>query len=792
MKKILFLAVLLLAATQAFAGQVSLTQAQAKAMHFLQSNNANRLNGAPVSNLKLLYAETGEARMATPAYYIFNADNSFIIVAGDDRAEEILAYGEGTLDMNTIPENMKFWLSYYAKQIEYLQQNPDLKVRKPALRDGVDIEPMIEAMWDQGAPYYNQCPGASGTHAMTGCATTSLAQVFYFWKSPTTPTPVIPGYTTRNKQFTLQELPSVTFNWANMLPTYWYGQYNDANATAVAQLMRYIGQAEEMNYGVDGSDAWEDDIARACDLLGYQEAVPVYKSTINFDTDEETTYINDEDWLAEILGELQAGRPMVFCAFDYVNANHNYVGHAFNVDGYRASDGHFHINWGWSGTGNGFFAMNEFANQGANYHMGQRIVKNIYPSVAQVPTIIMDPAQLNMDTRVGRPVTKMFTVKGKLLTDDITLTLNDPDGAFAISTTTLTPEEYGYYKWIIVTYDPDAVGNHSATVTLSSPGAEDKVITLNGTADMAIADPVMLPVDPSAITLTSFRADWTDETPDANITSYTLDVELKPTYYLVGEADWSNVSEAGFSAVTANAANYFPAGWSFAGNDLWAEDGCISISGNFSFTSPTYNLVDEKKATVVFTAKSGYAASSVTVSTSVDEKVVSITDRSFTQFTVVLDCADLDKVTITNKSGNPYFLNMQIYAGQEEASKLRATESGNETHRTITGITDKSYKVTGLSAGGTFFYKVKAHYIDNTESEWSNIEQVTLSGDAHVYELGDVNHDGFVTVTDVTALINALMANAEPCPICSDINGDEAVNVTDVIMLINMIMSSTN
>ena len=88
MKKILFLAVLLLAATQAFAGQVSLTQAQAKAMHFLQSNNLNRLNGAPVSNLKLLYAETGEARMATPAYYIFNADNSFIIVAGDDRAED--------------------------------------------------------------------------------------------------------------------------------------------------------------------------------------------------------------------------------------------------------------------------------------------------------------------------------------------------------------------------------------------------------------------------------------------------------------------------------------------------------------------------------------------------------------------------------------------------------------------------------------------------------------------------------------------------------------------------------
>ena len=30
------------------------------------------------------------------------------------------------------------------------------------------------------------------------------------------------------------------------------------------------------------------------------------------------------------------------------------------------------------------------------------------------------------------------------------------------------------------------------------------------------------------------------------------------------------------------------------------------------------------------------------------------------------------------------------------------------------------------TAEGTFLYKVKAIYIDGTESEWSNIEEVTL------------------------------------------------------------------
>lgn len=794
MKKILLLALLALMSMQSWAAPVGVSAAQAKAQRFLTAQVSRGKFMAPAARNVKLGVTMPTTESNTPALYIFNSDGAFVIVAADDRAQEILGYGDGCInDLESMPSNMRFWLEYYGRQMDFLMSHPDLKVSKPVIRDAVDIEPMLEAMWDQGSPYYNQCPAAGGTHAMTGCACTSLAQVFYHWKFPTDPTPVVPGYTTRNGSFTLQELPSITFDWNNMLPTYRFGQYESVNATAVAQLMRYIGQAEEMNYAVNGSDAWEDDIARACDMFGYQNAVPVYKSTINFDTGEETTYINDEDWSAMILEELQAGRPMVFCAFDYVNANNNYVGHAFNVDGYRASDGMFHINWGWSGTGNGHFALNAFANQGANYHLGQRIVKNIYPSIAQGPTIIADPGQLNLQSRVGKAVTATFTVKGKLLTDDITLTLNDPDGVFALNTTSLTPEECGYYKWITVTYEPDAVGNHSATVTLSSPGAEDKVITLNGSADIAIADPVMQPAVESAITLTSFRADWTDETPAENVDSYTLEVELKPSFYLLEEADWSNVPEGSFSAETANAANYFPAGWSFAGADLWAEDGCISINGNFSFSTLTHNLADEKKATVILAAKTGYNSSSFTVSTSVDEEEITVSDRTFTQHVVVLDCADLDNVTVTNKSGNPYLLNMQVFAGQEEGAKLRASEEGNDTHRIITGITNKSYTVQNLLAGGTFRYKVKTLYTDGTESPWSNLQQVTLVDNGptpDTHEPGDVNHDGEVNISDAITLISYILNDGgDICTICANVNGDDEVNITDAIDLITIVLN---
>ena len=798
MKKILILATLLLAAIPVFARQVDLATAQEKAQQFLMSKTTHGRLMTATPRVKWVHSERNTNSAELVAYYIVNTDNGFVIVSGDDRAQEVLAYGEGTVDLNTMPENMKFWLDYYRTQMEYLQAHPGLVVEKPVIKRTQTVEPMLEAKWDQGSPYYGQCPRDGDTRALTGCACTSLSQVFYYWQYPTDPTPVVPGYTTRNGKFTLEALPSVTFDWDNMLPTYRIGSYNNANANAVAQLMRYIGQAEEMNYDKAGSDAWEDDIVRACELFGYEDAVAVYKATMNFETGEETTYINDEDWKNLMIEELLAGRPMVFCAFDYSNVYESYSGHAFNVDGYDATNGLFSINWGWSGVGNGHFAMNAFSNQGANYHLGQRIVKNIHPSVAVVPTIKVNPAELAMQTRLGEPVTATFTVKGKLLTDGITLTLNDANGVFALDATAVTVAEAKDGKVITVTYDPNAVGEQQATVTLSSPGAEDVVVTLNGTAapaPLVVYDPVMLPANENYITLTSFRADWTDETVDENVLSYTLEVSTKPNYVLLEEVDWSNTNES-FSAQTDNAARYFPSGWTFAGSDLWAEDGFISINGNASFSTPTYDLADAEKLTVVFTGKGSYQTAAVTVSTSVDSKEIPMAYGAFSQYVVVLNCAETDQVTIATKSGNPAFLNMQIYAGEVPAPQMRATEEGDATWRTITGITDKFYTVTGLTEGGSFLYKVKAHYSDGTESQWSNEEAVTLSGDAptpHEYTAGDVNHDGFLKINDVTTLIYYLLNGGDDlCLTCADVNGDTKITINDVTALINILLSSSN
>ena len=121
-----------------------------------------------------------------------------------------------------------------------------------------------------------------------------------------------------------------------------------------------------------------------------------------------------------------------------------------------------------------------------------------------------------------------------------------------------------------------------------------------------------------------------------------------------------------------------------------------------------------------------------------------------------------------------------------------AQETGDENSRLITGITDKFYTVENLTAAGTFLYRVKALYLDGTESDWSNIEEVTLFENGHGYELGDVNHDGVVNIKDVTDLIDSLLGTGEVCEICSDVKADGTINIADVTSLIDQLLENDN
>jgi len=799
MKKIFFFLMAAIAAFSMWAAPVDEATAAKLAEDFLsKGRQAGKLMMPNGSMLQLKKAEPSRIVGADAVYYIYTAGNSYVIVAGDDRAEQILAYGDYELDIKKMPPGMMDMLAQYRDEIEYLQRNPALKVNpiaspqdSPLLR-AASVDPLLTCNWDQSAPFWNEC-NFGGYQCFTGCAATSAAMVFYYWKYPYGPVPALPGYEsqinysyTGSVSYDHDPMPSMTFDWDNMIDDY-SGSYTDEQGAAVAALMHYIGHAERLVYGTGaagGSGVSVDSVGNVRDaflMCGYDpETIRLVKKTSAYDGG--TTLYTDAEWAAILQEEIFAKRPVVFCA---VSASGG--GHAFNVDGYDSNTNKYHVNFGWSGNYNDWYALNAFSGNGSTYSVYQQMVIGIQPPV-QGPAIKVTPAKLSMEAFVDQNTTATVVVRGQELSSAITATLNDENGYFSIDISSVAPDEQG--EAITVTYAPKAVGTHTATLTLTNAEAEAKVVDISGTATLDTHRPMMLPADSAAINLTSFRADWTDLTADKYVDSYTLLVGTNPAPMLLVDVDFSNLPSG--SNVASDPGPYLPEGWTFEGSELWLDGGCLSLGSNSHLVTPQFDMTGYKKATVIVRAKNdNYYASSATlaVETSVDI-LTTKTWGEYLDYTFVLDC---DKNEQFKVGSNLYYCDIEsikIYAGELDEPALREiVEEGDTTSRLITGITDKSYVISGLEAGSTLYYRVKALYTDGTESDWSNTEQVTLFENTPACELGDVNHDGKVSIQDVTALINMLLSQADYDP-AGDCKQDGQLTIQDVTALINMLLTN--
>lgn len=775
---------------QVTASNVDLATAQGAAQRFLMNKAAKGRFMTSAPAVKWTHQAKNSTNAALTAYYVVNTEAGYAIVAGDSRAREILAYGEGQIQsMNDLPDAVQYFLDIYQKQMEYLQAHPGLMVQKTANRGGISVEPLLTTAWAQDKPYNLKTPKkgyGSNPYCKVGCSAVSLAQVMNYWKYPEK-SPALPGYTTETHGYVMDPLPEYTFQWDRMRDTYptsesGIDQMSQEDKDAISWLMLYTGYAMNMDYATDQSGAEYDEIDQAIRTFGFTG----YSMEMKWDYDDGTVNYTEEQWAELIQSELVAGRPLVYCAFDMQSDSAAIAGHAFNVDGYNAENDTYHVNFGMSADKNGYFALDAFTvdNGMTVYNFYPLLFAGLQkPTGPAAPRMIVSPSTLNMECYAGEDTTATFTVAGLDLTGDITLTVNDANNVFTTDVATIALADASS-KTITVTYAPEAVGTHEATITLSSAGAEDVTVTLKGTATKAPVvkyDPVMQPA--TDINLNSFRAVWTDQTAEG-VASYTLDVKEKQAGApeLLAEVDWSNVPSSG------NADAYLPEGWTVGPYSIYCEGDGVSITSDSYIKTNTLDIGTDK-VTVVFKAKNYYShsVSTLTVKTSKDQKQFDLTQQ-FDEYTVVLDCNESDQIEFFANANYPTIQSIQIYAGELQAPALRANVTGDASHYVITGITDKYYDVKNLNNEGTYVYKVKAIYTDGTESKWSNAETVTLQAGGQTYAQGDVNMDGSVNISDVTDLIDMLLSdNTKPS---GDVNGDGSINITDVTDLIDLLLKN--
>lgn len=327
----------------------SLSQAKAIAAKFAAQKGGS---AKKVARRALTCARVSEADRP---YYVFNqGDNQgFTIVSADDVLPEIVGYADtGAFDDGNMPEGLAAFMDAYRKTATAIlageQGATDNLMELTAMRSArkaTAVSPLLGSIaWAQSAPYNNLCPLYNGTErAVTGCVATAMAQVMAYYKYPATLQATIPSYTYKYNGNTITTeaiAKGEAYDWDNMLPRYLNGAYTEAQANAVAKLMYHCGAAVKMQYGPSSGAHLEPEVLAS--YFGYDADLMqlVYRKAVTLDK-----------WTELLDNELEAGRPILYAG------SSSSGGHQFVCDG-RDENGLYHINWGWSGSDNGYFDIN--------------------------------------------------------------------------------------------------------------------------------------------------------------------------------------------------------------------------------------------------------------------------------------------------------------------------------------------------------------------------------------------------------------------------------------------------
>lgn len=371
-------AIILLCATATYANPIDINTAQSVAANFYKGQTKTEVH----PQLALTLTRTFDYA------YVFNVENGYVIVSGDDRFEPILGYStESQFDASNVPFGLRDLLNSYADEMQAaIEQGVTSDARltakwdalitgtyTPNTRNTRAVTPLLtNNNWNQNNGYNYFCPadanGPAG-HAYAGCVALAMGQIIHFWEYPThgvgshsyecnhssSQAGNYPDYGTLTADF-----EHTTYNYS-LMPNYLDGNTPSNQILAVARLLYHCGIAVDMFYGPEGSMAFHSDIAEAMEtFFAYDTCRTIYKDN------------HENEWETLLREDLELGHPIIYCA--YTSAG----GHEFVCDGYNAEN-YFHFNWGWGGWQNGYFLISNMNPSTYNFTSSHGVVMNIRP-----------------------------------------------------------------------------------------------------------------------------------------------------------------------------------------------------------------------------------------------------------------------------------------------------------------------------------------------------------------------------------------------------------------------------
>ena len=325
------------------------------------------------------YADNGQA-----AFYVFAVQpRGFVIVSADDRARPILGYSTESNFTPQLPDGLMTFFDNYKAGFSQMYSNKDERTAE-AIADWTSVAttgklssvkldrsvgPLMTSIWNQTDLYNNMAPEDPSSvysgHCKSGCVANAMSQIMRYWEWPRTGTGSYGYYANSyygNYGWQEANFGEATYRY-ELMPDFLDFASPQAEVDATALLEFHAGVSVDMGYGPSASGAYSGDVGPA--MLEYFRYSPDLEHRDKQDG-------NNTQWKNDLRANLDAGMPIYYASQGEVG------GHAYVLDGYDDND-MFHLNWGWAGFDNGWYAINGFYLTFYSFPWYHNAIFNLHP-----------------------------------------------------------------------------------------------------------------------------------------------------------------------------------------------------------------------------------------------------------------------------------------------------------------------------------------------------------------------------------------------------------------------------
>lgn len=334
---------------------------------------------------------------------------------------------------------------------------------------------MLSTSWNQRDPYNKYCPIDPSTQkrSVAGCTNIAVGQVIYYWIEQgqldlsltleASDAYTENGITIDDKASTAKQYGYLSFSETNKL----LANFTVGDNDSIAALCFAAGVVQEASYSSDSTAT--PYLISLLTRAGFGSDIKEYWCDKNGSQYFKENYggLTDSGYNL-LVKELLAGRPVLATLYYGSGKSAGVEEHAVVIDGFNSSTNEFHVNFGWGGSSNKWYTLEELNDNYGICTIFTGVAPNMAP-VLSIQSASFKANAVNRDDDVTLSVTVANT--GKKKSNAVTVTFYN--GRRQIGSASTETVSAGGSHTLSCTFNAStlSLGSNSITVRVYSSGS---------------------------------------------------------------------------------------------------------------------------------------------------------------------------------------------------------------------------------------------------------------------------------------------------------------------------------